>query len=99
MVQKSEGRNPKTERTPKTKIRNEISRPPDAFPGLRNSEFGFLSDFAIRISDLLLMLLRQMRVCLQPFPHELVEFLTRRLMFDALDDFAGEGVNQHPPRR
>src|ERR1043165_6870779 len=46
-----------------------------------------------------LPLLRQMRVRLQPFPDELVEFLARRLMLDALDDFAGKGVNQHPPRR
>src|SRR5438034_1124266 len=52
--------------------------------------------FVIRVSS---FLFRQMRIRLQPFPHELVEFLPRRLMLDALDDLAGEGVNQHPPRR
>src|SRR6266516_2176642 len=52
--------------------------------------------FVIRASS---FLFRQMRIGLQPLPHQLVEFLTRRLMLDALDDFTGEGVNQHPPRR
>ena len=41
---------------------------------------------------------RQMRIRLQPVPHELVNHPARRFALHALDDFAGKGVNQHPPR-
>src|SRR6266540_5170538 len=38
---------------------------------------------------------RQMRSRFQPFPEQLVKFLTRRLAPDAIDDLAGKRMNQH----
>ena len=40
-----------------------------------------------------------MRIRLKAVPHELVNHRARRFALDALDDFAGEGVDQHLPRR
>jgi len=59
---KPEGRNPKAERNPKSEIRIAKPRPaqtsrkredPRPAPFLRASEFGFLSDFGLRVSDLI----------------------------------------------
>src|SRR5262245_46732136 len=47
---KSEARNPKSERSPKSEIRNGIRQRVES--SFRISAFGFLSDFGFRISDL-----------------------------------------------
>jgi hypothetical protein len=39
-----------------------------------------------------------MRIRLKAIPHELVNDFARRFAFDALNDLAGEGVDQHLPR-
>ena len=39
-----------------------------------------------------------MRIRLQPVPDGFVQHLTHGAAFYAFDDFAGKGVNQHPPR-
>ena len=38
---------------------------------------------------------QQMRIRFEAVPHQLVNHRARRLALDALNDFAGEGVNQH----
>jgi hypothetical protein len=51
---KSEIRNPKSERSPKTEIRiPNLRAVRPALLGFRYSGFGFLSDFGFRISDLI----------------------------------------------
>jgi hypothetical protein len=44
-------------------------------------------------------LLRQMMIRLQAIPYELVNFLARGVALDALNDFAGKGMDQHAPGR
>ena len=41
----------------------------------------------------------KMVIRLEAIPHKLVNHLARRFALDALDDFAGKGVDQHLPRR
>jgi len=49
---KSEIRNPKSERSPKSEFRAVAARP----SGLRASGLGFLSDFELRISDFIVFI-------------------------------------------